>query len=174
LAFTLVELVVVIALMAILAGLVTPTIRSLSTQTADSELTAYAKNVKKQIDYIITTYNTAIPSGETPRMAGYNLSTARGMQECLRSSNNYSATYDIELTTVSDAPDPHNYNYIDTIVISVQFYAKDATTPLVNAKGIPCSPEQAVGGAAAYSCRLVNLWYVKKGTDSIFYTAIVS
>ena len=54
----------------------------------------------------------------------------------------------------------------------MQFYAKDATTPIVNAKGVPCSPEQAVSGVKAYSCKLVNLWYIKKGSGSILYTAI--
>ena len=169
-AFTLIELILVITLMAILAGLVTPALRNSIKKTSDSELKAYAQEVEKQISYVIKTYNTETPKGETPRLAGYNLTTARGMQECLRSANNFSGIYDIELTTIGDAPDPNLYNYIDTIVISVQFFtAENDITPIVNAKGLPCSPEQAVGGAKAYTCKLINLWYIKKGAGSILY-----
>lgn len=169
LGFTLVELMLVIALMAILAGLVTPALRNVSSQNSEKELKAYFQNVQRQVGLIRTTYNNAMANGDTPRLAGYNLTSARGMQECLRSSNNNSGIYDIELTTISDAPDPNNYNYIDTIVVCVQFYAKDSTTPIVNAKGIPCSPEQAINGEVAVKVVVVKLWYIKIDMKSRYY-----
>lgn len=162
LGFTLVELALVIALMGILAAAVTPAIRSGIKKTTDEQLIAYFDDVRKQVGYIRTKYNDATKVGETPRVAGYSLATARGMQELLRSSNNHTDVFDIEVTTISDAPDPNMYNYIDTIVVCVQFYAKGSSTPMVNAQGNPCSPEQAVGGVSPYSCKVVRIWYIKK------------
>ena len=162
LAFTLVELVVVIALLAILASAITPSLRKLQTNKTDQQLQECFKNVQKQAGLIKTTYNNAMKNGEVPRIAGYNLTTAKGIQECLRSSNNDSATYDIEVTTISDTPDPNLYNYIDTIVVCVQFYTKtNTTTPICNDKGVPCSPEQATSGVVPYSISVVRIWYVR-------------
>ena len=162
LAFSLVELAVVIALMSILAAAVMPAIKKGLTETTDAELTTYFDAVRSQMGLIKTTYDNATKVGNTPRLAGYDLSTARGMQECLRSANNHSDLFDIEVTTINEAPDPYNYNYIDTIVICVQFYVKNATTPITNSAGLPCSPEQAVSGVEPYRCQVTRLWYVKK------------
>lgn len=166
-AFTMVELVLVIALMAILAAAVVPTINASIGSTSDKERTACFENVRKQAGLIGRTYNTAMAEGSTPKLGGYNLSTARGMQECMRSANNNADIYDVEVTTVNSAPDPANYNYIDTIVVCIQFYTKSDVL-IKNAKGVACSPEFAAAGVTAYKCEVLNIWYVKKDSDTIF------
>jgi type II secretory pathway pseudopilin PulG len=161
LAFTMVELILVMALMAILAATVIPIINNNSMQTKDSARDTYYSNIKKQAKLLQTTYNDAKKAGQTPRLAGYDLSTARGMQECMRAANNNADVYEIEFTTVNEKPDPNSYNNIDTIVICVQFFAKGSTEPIINSNGVPCSPEQAAKGEIAYSCRIMKVYYIK-------------
>lgn len=169
LAFTMIELVMVVALMAILAAALVPTIRSSATSTSDKQRTTCFQDVRKQTGLVVRTYNTAMAAGNVPRLGGYNLTSARGMQECLRAANNHPDIYDIELTTVNKAPEPTEYNYIDTIVICIQFKTKSDVL-IKNAQGIACSPEFATAGTQSYKCEAVNLWYVKKDSDTIFKT----
>lgn len=168
LAFTLVELIIIVALMAILAAAVTPAIRNNINKTSDVELAKCFALVRNQAGRIRNTYNTAIQKGEMPRLGGYNLNSARNMQECLRAANNRPDLYDIEVTTLTTDPDLYSYNYIDTIVVSVQFYTVDDKL-IKNSKGLPCSPEQATGGLVAYSCKIDKIWYIKKDDKTGFF-----
>ena len=167
-AFTLVELVLVIALMAILSAAVLPSVTNRLNTANDEDLNYYFETVQYQVGTIRTTYNDAMQEGQTPVLAGYFLTTARNIQECLRAANNHSKVFDIEVRTVNVAPDPNDYNYIDTIVVCIQFYTKDKKL-IVNGKGVACSPEQATNGAVAYSCKVVKIWYVKKDLKSRIY-----
>ena len=174
LAFSLVELVLVVALMALLASLIVPSISKSMVSTTDTQLSKYFELVRYQAGSIRKAYNNALIDGTTPVIAGYSLTTARGMQECLRSANNYSDLFDIEVCTVYEEPDISLYNFIDTIVVCIQFFRDNPTDPanpilLVNKKGIACLPEQAVNGAPDY-CDVMMLWYIKKGSDRIYKT----
>ena len=172
LAFSLVELVLVVALMALLASAIVPSIKKSMVTTTEKELTSYFTLVEYQAGSIVTTYNQAMTDGITPVLAGYSLTSARGMQECLRSANNHSDVYDVEVCTVYEEPDTSLYNFIDTIVVCVQFYRynpSDIYHPilLVNKKGLACSPEQAVNGSPDF-CDVLAVWYIKKGTEQIY------
>ena len=163
-AFTMVELVLVIALMAILAAAVVPAMNTRFGEASDAQRKTYYDNLVKQVDQMVTTYNTATQQGLTPKLAGYDISSARGMQECLRAANNHADVYDIELTTIASTPDKENYNYIDTIVVCIQFRTKSGSL-IMNSQGKACSPEQASGTVVPWSCAKVNVWYIKKNTQ---------
>lgn len=175
LGFTLVELIIVIAILAIMAAVVVPTFANLRKKTQEDELKRYLADVKIQVAAMKEAYNNALKNEETPRFAGYNISTARGMQECLRGSNNRAEEYDIVVTTISGEPDTVLYNYIDTIVICVQFFwltADGNYELIVDANGNPCSPEFSKENVVVKRCDFgsddsgVYAWYIHVDGDT--------
>ena len=173
LGFSLVELIMVIAIMAIIASVVVPTFFSLRASATENEKHGYYNDVVDQARAMVAAYNSALADGETPRLAGYNITTARAMQEFLRSANNRPETYDVVVVTkeIASADYASNFNYIDTIVLCIQFYGPNARneqqliTRDISAtnKNVPCSPEYGDKGISPTSCTLVSANYYQVG-----------
>ena len=94
------------------------------------------------------------------------------MQECLRSANTQSELYDIVVTTVSSAPNTAYFNYIDTMVVCIQFFGETMsgsdlliTCDTASEHNVPCSPEFGDKGVVPKKCKLMDTWYIHIGDE---------
>lgn len=158
LAFSLIELVVVVSLIAILAATVVPVVRSNQDSVSAEQWTVYWETFEEQVKHMGDVFNNAKTEGDTARIGGYSLETARGWQACLRAFNNNDNLYEIEVTTSSTTPRVAYYKYIDTFVVCVNYY--NGTTLIKNSNGA-CSPEKAENGVLATKCKIIKIWWIK-------------
>lgn len=132
LAFTLVELIVVVAIMALIVGLAVPNLRALDKKRSYDDFSANLSDVLGQADMIVTAFNNWKNSNDRHAwIGGYRVDNPQGMLECLRSENDYGNLFDIELTYDATAPDKAKYNYRDVIIVCVQFYENNNVGELV-------------------------------------------
>ena len=123
LAFSLVELVVVLAIMALIIGLAVPNLRALDKKRDYDDFSANLEDVLQQANTIVNAFNTYKETNARHAwVGGYRVETPRGMLDCLRTENDYGNLFDIEISFSATAPDKSKYNYRDVIIVCIQFY----------------------------------------------------
>lgn len=164
LAFTLVELIVTIAIMAIIAAVAVPTFASVSKGRQTADYKADLTDVLWQASIITDAFNASVAAGNPAWVGGYRVDTPQGMQECLRAENNYGHLYEVVVVfNPNELPDATHYNYKDTIIVCVQFKTSQ-TGEVVTQDGVP-----TFDVATAKYAQVLGGWYVVKGkaADSV-------
>lgn len=168
LGFTLVELLVVIAMMAALAAIAVPSIASMQTKDDEDFWASSCKTVYNNAYTVVKAYNEALAEGRVAKIAGYNIESPVGMQQCLRTENNHASDYEIAVVLSADPPSGSDYAACDTVVVCIQFIDHDGAV-LVNNDGQPIFPAASKRDQIA-GAQLVCVWYMDQGQNAPAHT----